>query len=117
MNSVRTIMGHLWTHVKKFLNIIRSDVPSAISTAKECLRRTKDAYYIIALVPIKNQITERQLDEIIRNADSIPNLEQMLEQAGVHDRLYECLLIMTIWEVYKTSAPPTIEHTIRPKLK
>ncbi len=120
MNYFKTVMATLWVHVKNHLGTIGRYVLGKASPgrtmARDCLSRTKAAYYAITHFPIKDQITEHHLDSIVRSATSNAELLKMLEQAGIYDEVYSFLLIMVIFEVYKASSPPELDQSNRPKL-
>ena len=120
MNYFKTVMASLWVHVKNHLGTIGRYLLGKTATgrtmARDCLNRTKNAYYAITYFPIKDQITEHHLDSIVRSATSNAELLKMLEQAGIYDEVYSFLLIMAIFEVYKASSPPELDQAYRPKL-
>jgi hypothetical protein len=89
-----------------------------ISKAKDCLFRTKNAYYALSGFSVHNLITAHAVDELVRTCRNYDELAAELDNTSARDdKLYCFLLIIAIGEVYKSSKPPELNGNFTPRLK
>lgn len=126
MNNLKSFLVSLWINVKETINkatnfITNFDFAKEHSNdlwkAKECLRRARNSYLSLTGFPVQNLVTAYSIDRVVRSCRTKDDFINSLERAGANDELYCFLLMIAIFEVYKSNEPPNLPPNFSPLLK
>lgn len=125
MDNLKNLISGVWINVKTFMEKLSNLVVNtcdglnqkhSFSKAKECLDRTRNAYYVMCKCTVRDYITPRNLDKLVKCKD-VSVVTQYFDQIRLYDDLYCKLLIIAIEEVYSENAPLALPDGSLPGLK
>lgn len=127
MNNLKNFFVSLWINIKETINTAATFITSFeyVRTvrddhwkAKECIRRTQNAYLALTGMKAPNLVTPHSIDHIVRTCRTNQEFMEGLENTGAHnDAFYRHVLMLAIFEVYNSSKPAEISNEIKLLLK